>query len=433
MSNGWKIPVLLSGGGAALLPFPSSIPDLQMRLLASGTRWQESARSTPAVTNGDPVGAWDDASGNSHHALQATSNKRASLRTSFFGKPSINFRSANTEELVTAATLNVNQRDFSVFMVAGRLSYTSQEVWVSYDAAWLQVQTGVLKANTTPTALKPTCDPSFVGIVGNASGQTVYLNDSSQTVTALSAGTNASSAFYVARYLGGGFNTSIDFYEILNYNRALTAQEVADLKAYAYSNYNIQTKTKNIVFDGDSLTFGYSVQSNRGFVNYPTQLITLLPDAAAWRFVNFGISGQTFTTMNTNAAANVDPFYSGSYTKNICVAWGGTNDMTTGGASAADTYDQAKTYWAARRLAGWKVIAITMLPNISEPKRTDFNNLVRSDSSLYDALADVETIPAIGATGAASDTTYFAADGLHMNEVGYALLAGLVKTAVLSI
>lgn len=41
--------------------------------------WQDSARTTPVTTVGDPVGAIDDLSGNGHHQLQATSGNRGVL------------------------------------------------------------------------------------------------------------------------------------------------------------------------------------------------------------------------------------------------------------------------------------------------------------------------------------------------------------------
>lgn len=51
-------------------------------LKADGVVWQDSARTTLATADGDPVGAWDDASGNGNHVLQATASKRPLLKTS---------------------------------------------------------------------------------------------------------------------------------------------------------------------------------------------------------------------------------------------------------------------------------------------------------------------------------------------------------------
>lgn len=45
-----------------------------------GDYWQDSARTTRALADGDPIGSWDDASGNSRHALQATAGSRPLLK-----------------------------------------------------------------------------------------------------------------------------------------------------------------------------------------------------------------------------------------------------------------------------------------------------------------------------------------------------------------
>lgn len=46
------------------------------------TLWQDSARTTPVTADGDPVGAWDDKSGNGNHLTQATSGRRPLYKTS---------------------------------------------------------------------------------------------------------------------------------------------------------------------------------------------------------------------------------------------------------------------------------------------------------------------------------------------------------------
>lgn len=62
---------------------PSSLSGLELWLKAGGTYWQDAARSTPASSDTDPVGAWDDASGNGRHFTQGTAGDRPLLRTAF--------------------------------------------------------------------------------------------------------------------------------------------------------------------------------------------------------------------------------------------------------------------------------------------------------------------------------------------------------------
>lgn len=46
------------------------------------TLWQDSARTIPVTSDGDPIGAMDDKSGNGNHALQATAGKLPIYKTS---------------------------------------------------------------------------------------------------------------------------------------------------------------------------------------------------------------------------------------------------------------------------------------------------------------------------------------------------------------
>ena len=61
---------------------PLSIAGLQLWLDASdsGTLYTDSAGSTPATADGDPVGRWADKSGNSNHTLQTDGTKKPLLK-----------------------------------------------------------------------------------------------------------------------------------------------------------------------------------------------------------------------------------------------------------------------------------------------------------------------------------------------------------------
>lgn len=71
---------------------PDAIAGLKAWYKADGVLWQDSARTTPATADGDPVGSWDDASGVGTHAIQATSTKRPLLKTGILNaKPVLRF------------------------------------------------------------------------------------------------------------------------------------------------------------------------------------------------------------------------------------------------------------------------------------------------------------------------------------------------------
>src|SRR5690606_19637198 len=103
--------------------------------------------------------------------------------------------------------------------------------------------------------------------------------------------------------------------------------------------------------------------------------------------------------------------------------------------SPGDYYNRLKAYWDAIRAAGGKLIVCTVLPKGSaadeggaggafEAGRVTLNNLIRSDPSLYDGLADFAAHPQMGVAGAPDlHPTLYAADGVHPLAAGHALLA----------
>lgn len=185
-----------------------------------------------------------------------------------------------------------------------------------------------------------------------------------------------------------------------------------------------------IACDGDSLTRGYGVSAAQA---YPAVMQGSL--GTNYDVRNFGVDSQTLATMITTAAAQIDtPFGAvlGSK-KNGVVCFAGTNDLYFG-ASAATTITRFQTYCAARRSAGLKVIACTIIDH-AEPSGSwtaadalTVNNSIRANYATYaDVLCD---LAADSRLANHADTTYFNADGVHLTAAGYAVVASLVQSAV---
>lgn len=69
---------------------------------SDGVLWQDSGRTTPVTANNDPVGAWDDASGNGRHATQAST--RPTYKTAQIGSAAaLDFVPGSSTFLTTAA------------------------------------------------------------------------------------------------------------------------------------------------------------------------------------------------------------------------------------------------------------------------------------------------------------------------------------------
>lgn len=185
-----------------------------------------------------------------------------------------------------------------------------------------------------------------------------------------------------------------------------------------------------LVFAGNSLTAGSNASSFDMY--YPTQCLRLLRSGEPFR--NFGTPSQTTPEMATAAATEVDPLYD-SKRSCIVLAWEGLNDLFSGGATAAQACANLQSYYVARRGKGFIVIAATIIdcqnagrPGSFDADRATVNAYLRNNYlSFAHALADFALVPELSD---ATDTTYFQADKIHLQDAGYALVATTAKTAI---
>jgi len=188
-----------------------------------------------------------------------------------------------------------------------------------------------------------------------------------------------------------------------------------------------------VLFDGDSLTIGANVVDANG-LTYPYQTMQKLSpflDSA-----NLGLGGQFIATMLANAPAKIDAAGRGR-PRAVVAYWGGTNDISLGGYTAAQTYANTVAYGQGRQAAGFRVAVLTMLPRTGdtiagfETARQSVNASIRANWATFaDALIDVGNDTTIGQAGQDSNLTYYLGDGIHLNEAGYAIVAGLAATAI---
>jgi lysophospholipase L1-like esterase len=148
---------------------------------------------------------------------------------------------------------------------------------------------------------------------------------------------------------------------------------------------------------------------------------------------NVGVSGQTTEDMIADAATQIDVFPRG-----ILVAWEGGNDIYVDNADLAETQARWNAYFSARRAAGWgvgssKLVAMTITPRtLFSGAQTivvnNFNTWLRANYTTY--ATHLVDVAADSRLSNASNTTYYDADGVHMNTAGYAVVAQLVATAI---
>jgi|SRR5215813_4790357 len=185
-----------------------------------------------------------------------------------------------------------------------------------------------------------------------------------------------------------------------------------------------------IVFDGNSLTAGYSVTDRAA---YPAQCVKLLATPVAT--FNKGLNSAVTRRLVNRAPTEIDPFFSPERKWNVVVMWEGSNAITEG-ASAQGAFAGYKKYAADRRAKGWKVIVLSVLPRTVgayktpatfEQQRQEFNRLLRSDHRWVDGFVDIGADPTIGQAGADADRTYYA-DGVHLTFAGYGIVARAVAS-----
>lgn len=199
----------------------------------------------------------------------------------------------------------------------------------------------------------------------------------------------------------------------------------------------------NIVFDGNSMTFGTGAT---GSGSYPTQ--TLLNLNSNYSFYNIGVTGQTIDQMS--ADFETDPFYlyDTSMSKNIYVAWEGTNAMRSpANQTPAQAYASMVTLCNKAKKRGFVVVVLTTLPSTTAGFNTNqvaFNNLLKADfttsigTRIYspnvgvtyaDRLVDVAAITNLSDP---SNTTYYG-DGIHPTNAGYALVGVDAAAGILTL
>lgn len=189
-----------------------------------------------------------------------------------------------------------------------------------------------------------------------------------------------------------------------------------------------------VVYDGDSLTFGTGSTAGN---DYPSQCTALLGSSYTTA-LNAGVAGQQSTAAYGDVGSQIDAQYSATV-RSIVVLWIGTNDIASGTA-AATTQSNITNYVQWRQNVGFKMIVGTILPRTEfsstpamETARQAMNTWIRANSFGADGIADIAADARIGDIGDQNDTTYYDADKVHLNNTGYAIVAGIVRNAIVAL
>jgi hypothetical protein len=225
---------------------PSKLPGLQLWLRADRGLYQDSALTTPAVADGDPVGGWKDQSGQGRHATQATAAARPTLvlgPTGLGGQRALLFDGVDDQLLLGDLSAGFPSAGTLFYLYAqgggtGRFTVFDHNNGANnsltrFDGAGYFGMWRTARIDTYPASMGAT---QIVTVVSSSSLYQVYKNNTAQTAQAASyqAGTN----YRIVPSVGGNVFVG-HLPEILAYSRQLTGTEISQVNRYLGRRYGI--------------------------------------------------------------------------------------------------------------------------------------------------------------------------------------------------
>jgi len=187
---------------------------------------------------------------------------------------------------------------------------------------------------------------------------------------------------------------------------------------------DFQQNINLVVVEGDSRIAEESPQTTF----WPNQIKAKIPALVNADIINYGVGGNTIELMRYQYDAEAGSVAPTLPMKGIFILVGGVNDIGGMSATGAATYEHMKIIWAAARADGYLVVASTEAgaASFSAAKKAEvsaLNDLIRSDSSLYDCLIEPDIhVPTTNAS--------YYTDGTHLSDTGTTAFADMVATAL---
>lgn len=227
------------------------------------------------------------------------------------------------------------------------------------------------------------------------------------------------------------FGFSGNFRLVLIFNRVLTDNEVDSIVAHFGPLSQGFTGNDVIMCIGDSQT---GTTGGSGSVTYPDVMKSEL-DTAVYQY-NYiwtqATSGWTLSQMQTAISTDVRCQTPNTAEREIAVIWGGTNDVTSGatGAQCIAALDALIAECEGRGFTHFVLCTCLTITADTAPfiaARNAFNAHIASLASATVAVVSLHTQPELDDP---TDTTYFNADGIHLNDAGKTVVGELVALAI---
>jgi lysophospholipase L1-like esterase len=257
-------------------------------------------------------------------------------------------------------------------------------------------------------------------------GSRLGVGAEEMTTVAFGAGTVTGGK--IGRWDGTSFPLGAEIIAIIAYNRELSQAECNEVRDWCETQYQAVARDEAtvLIFDGDSLTDG--VQSSDAMTfSYPAQLSRL--GSHYPKIWNDGTGGAKIqdNVLATNVKTQLTNF--AAYTNRVVMFWFGTNDISSGRTEAQIEADIDSFISAVRAHdAGAIIIATTIIAR--EPFNPTQDALIVTINDHIKVTADFDRVVDLAADARLSDgtdTTYYDADGIHLNDTGYGVVADLVR------
>jgi len=388
------------------------------------------------TSSGGRITQWNDQVGTAHMTDNATGYGPAES-TDWLGRPVVRYDASltNKPRMMAAGLSGWNSRTRSFVIISRDSWFNTTHYYIrpaGLAGAALHLSGTVneppnvlVNASGGTPAMRPVSLPRIQIVASSASSVVVSNEETSSTFTALPSATY--DGYQIGAQSDGNFSISGDIYEVLVYDT--TTPDVTGLRGYATGRYGIPTRrTKNLVFDGDSITQGTGVIT---VDNYPYRVLRA-GFSSDWRMADVGRGGLKVADLVTHGA-KTDAHYDPSCTRNVLVLLIGRNDITDGTATAT-IYSSIVSLLQARVAAGWEVWACTLIDSSTAGASTAIQALnqmlrgVTANGVITDAgvdrLIDFGAQPNLN-PGSAPDPAYWQ-DALHLNGAGAQIMADLI-------
>ena len=238
---------------------PSRIAGLQLWLDATKGLFDATSGGNPVTADGSSVARWEDQSGNSRSALQATSINRPILKTSVqSAKSGIRFDGSN-DFMATASF--AHSVPITLFLVCKRLSNTGSQsdfnriiehgsnngVCIvtrtpSPPTGIFRIQYQYATSSVADSLFDPATNTSVYEMFVDSSAPrniTFRVNNANQTSITRSETPATPTAFNLAQFGGGSYNANVEIYELCYYNIKISDTDRDNVRNYLNSKWGV--------------------------------------------------------------------------------------------------------------------------------------------------------------------------------------------------